>query len=161
MLTRAEAHALSGDLDSATDDLRTFLKAYTYYMNAEKQHVESTEKLIAFMRQKDPNDPSKKSKHDYDPRTVESGKFKKEINMKDLSEDQKDVLQGVLLAKRSLTIHEGSRWFDINRYKIEIYRRQIYDGTPVPIDTLKVDDPRRVFQIPQQMIVAGVEANPR
>lgn len=160
LLTRAEAHALSGDLVSATKDLDTFIRAFTYY-NASERHTESPEKLIEFMRLKDPNDPSKKTKHDYDPRSVETGKFKKEIHLEGLTEDQKDVIQGILLAKRALLVHEGTRWFDINRYKIEIYRRKIYDGTPVPTDKLEVDDLRRVFQIPQQMVVAGVKANPR
>lgn len=161
LLTRAEAYALAGNLDAATDDLRTFLKAYTSFMNKEARYVASTESLLEFMRMKDSSDPSKESVHDYDPRADVSGKFKKKINRIDLSEDQKDILQGVLLAKRSLTVHEGTRWFDINRYNIEIYRRKVYEGTPVPVDTLKVDDPRRVFQIPQQMIVAGVKPNPR
>lgn len=162
LMVRAEAHALSGDLVSATKDLDTFVKAFTYYYNSSK-HTTSPEELIAFMRISDPNYPNDptKSKHDYDPRSMETGKFKKPINRKDLSEDQKDVLQGILLAKRALTLHEGSRWFDINRYQIEIYRRKIYEGTPVPNDVLKVDDPRRVFQIPQQMVSAGMEANPR
>ncbi len=160
LLTRAEAYALSGDLVSATKDLDTFLRAFTYY-NASYRHTESPEKLIAFMRLEDTDDPSKKTKHEYDPKGVDPGKFKKEINLEGLTEDQKDVLQGILLAKRALTLHEGTRWFDINRYKIEIYRRKIYDGTPVPTDKLTVDDPRRVFQIPQQMVVAGMQANPR
>lgn len=161
LLTRAEAYALSGDLVSATKDLHTFLGAFTYQNGAAGKYTESPEKLIAFMRLEDTNDPSKKTKHDYDPKGVEPGKFKKEINLEGLTEDQKDILQGILLAKRALTLHEGTRWFDINRYKIEIYRRKIYDGTPVPTDKLTVDDPRRVFQIPQQMVVAGMQANPR
>lgn len=158
LLARAEAYALSGNLDAAVKDLDTFIRAFTYY-NSNARHTESKESLIAFMRL--PGDLEGTTKHDYNPQTVESGKFKKEIHLEGLSDDQKDVLQGILLAKRALNIHEGTRWFDINRYKIEIHRRKIFEGTPVVTDKLEVNDPRRVFQIPQQMVAAGVEPNPR
>lgn len=161
LLTRAEAYALSGNnsLDMATKDLDEFLRCFTDYTR--KSYTESAAALIAFMRQPDPGDETKTSIHDYDPRTTAKNKFKKPINLGGLTEDQKDVLQGILLAKRALTLHEGTRWFDINRYKIEIYNRKIYDGTPIPNDRLTVDDPRRVFQIPQQMVSAGMQPNPR
>lgn len=161
LVTRAEAYALSGDnyLDMATSDLDVFLQAFTNHSRA--SYTASADALIEFMRLPDDGDATKETIHDYDPRTTEKNKFKKPINLEGLTDNQKDVLQGILLAKRALTLHEGTRWFDINRYKIEIYNRKIYDGTPVPNDILTVDDPRRVFQIPQQMVSAGMEANPR
>lgn len=163
LLARAEAYALSGDLERATKDLATFVAAFTYnglnYNGGKITRDANT--LIDFMRQSDTDDATKTTKHDYDPRSTSNYKFKKPIHLEGLSEDQKDVLQGVLLAKRALNVHEGTRWFDVNRYKIEIYRRQIYDGIPVPTDKLTVDDPRRLFQIPQQMVAAGMQANPR
>lgn len=151
LINRAEAYALDGDLDNATKDLDTFTRVFTHYYT-DYRHTESKEKLISFVRN---------SSNEYDPMTGAGGKYKKEIHLEGISQDQKDVLQGILLMKRFLTLHEGSRWFDINRYKIEIYRRIIYDGTPMVTDKLTVDDPRRVFQIPQQMVVAGVQPNPR
>lgn len=159
LVSRAEAYALAGNLDKATADLDLFLTAFTYHNKAES--TASAAALIAFMRQADTEDTTKESIHDYDPRTTATGKFKKPINLEGLTADQKDVLQGILLAKRALTVHEGTRWFDINRYKIEIYKRKIYDGTPVPNDILTVNDLRRVFQVPQQMVSAGMQANPR
>lgn len=163
LLSRAEALALSGDLESATKDLATFLAAFTYYgaTYLDGKITRDAQTLISFMRQPDTDDATKTTKHDYDPRTTANNKFKKPINRTGLTEDQKDVLQGILLAKRALNTHEGTRWFDINRYKIEIYRREIYDGIPVPIDKLTIDDPRRAFQIPQQMVSAGMQPNPR
>lgn len=163
LLGRAEAYALAGELGLATKDLATFLTAYTYYnytFNGDPI-TKDANTLIAYMRQPDTGDASKTTIHDYDPRTTNNNKFKKPINLEGLTEDQKDVIQGILLAKRSLNLHEGTRWFDINRYKIEIYRRKIYDGSPVPNDKLTVDDARRAFQIPQQMVVAGMQPNPR
>lgn len=155
LLGRAEAYALNNELEKATADLATFLKAFTYYRDTfnGKMITEDAATLIAFMRQPD--------KFDYDPRSTSNNKFKKPINLESLTDDQKDVLQGILLAKRTLNIHEGTRWFDINRYKIEIYRREIHDGIPVPKDKLGVNDPRRLFQIPQQMVSAGMQPNPR
>ena len=55
------------------------------------------------------------------------------------------------------TIHEGLRWQDIKRYGIEISHNR--DG--LANDILKVDDPRRAMQLPQDVINAGLEANPR
>jgi len=54
-------------------------------------------------------------------------------------------------------VHEGLRWLDIKRYGIEISHNR--DGeTP---DVLTKDDLRRAWQLPQDVISAGVPGNPR
>ena len=148
LLERAEAYALSGDLDLATADLDTFVKAFTYYKAG---NTTSKEVLIAYYE----------GLENYDPLAYFKPSPKKAINLQGLSDDQKNVLHGILHAKRMLTVHEGHRWFDIRRYDIEIYRRIIEDGNIVLTDRLPVGDKRRTFQIPQQMVAAGIEANPR
>ena len=47
------------------------------------------------------------------------------------------------------------------RYGIEIYRRAIKDDNVTVYDTMKKEDPRRAIQLPDQVINAGIEANPR
>lgn len=70
---------------------------------------------------------------------------------------QENFIHCILHLRRVETIHEGLRWFDIKRYGIEISHNR--DGlTP---DVLTKDDPRRAFQLPQDVIDAGLEANPR
>ena len=60
-----------------------------------------------------------------------------------------------------MTLHEGLRWQDVKRYGIEIYRRAVKDGNITVYDTMKKDDPRRAIQLPENVIKAGITANPR
>lgn len=76
---------------------------------------------------------------------------------------QESLLQFVLLLKRVEGLQLGLRWFDINRYGIEIERRVIgMDGEPESYqDKLSVRDPRRAIQIPKKVTDAGYEPNKR
>ncbi len=76
---------------------------------------------------------------------------------------KESMLQCVLDFKRIQNLHEGTRWFDIKRYNIEIVRRVMgADGFPETVtDSLKAGDPRRAVQIPAKVIKAGLQANPR
>lgn len=71
--------------------------------------------------------------------------------------NQKEVIQCILHLRRIETIHEGLRWQDIKRYGIEISHNR--EG--LSNDILRVDDPRRALQLPQDVINAGLKANPR
>ena len=76
---------------------------------------------------------------------------------------QENMLQFILAMRRIETLHDGLRWFDIKRYGIEIPRRVCNaEGEPDYItDFLTKDDPRRVYQIPQDVRDAGFMPNPR
>lgn len=75
---------------------------------------------------------------------------------------QENLIHYVLQCRRILTLHEGLRWFDVKRYGIEVPRYQIQsDGSDKVLDILTKDDPRRALQIPQDVVAAGIEANPR
>ena len=74
-----------------------------------------------------------------------------------LSADQEAVIDCVLHFRRLETIHTGLRWHDLKRYGIEITHRQ---GTN-PVQTLIWNDDRRAIQLPQEVILAGMAANPR
>lgn len=71
------------------------------------------------------------------------------------------LIATVLQAKKSQFLQEGLRWFDVLRRKITVVHN-IYDiaGLETFIE-LKPDDPRRVFQLPQEVKLSGVELNPR
>ncbi len=71
----------------------------------------------------------------------------------------KDALVGSILNfKRQEFMHEGLRWLDILRLKIQVK----HTSTDGKIDvTLAPDDPRRVVQIPQDAVAAGLAPNPR
>lgn len=70
---------------------------------------------------------------------------------------QENFIHCILHLRRVETIHEGLRWYDIKRYGIEISHNR--EG--ISPDVLTKDDPRRAFQLPQDVIDAGLEANPR
>ncbi len=62
-----------------------------------------------------------------------------------------------------MTVGEGWRLQDVKRYGIVMYRRTLNDSRKViaVTDTMKEDDPRRAIQLPQDVITAGLPANPR
>ena len=76
---------------------------------------------------------------------------------------QESMLQCVLNFKRIETIHEGLRWFDVNRYGINITRRVMNQSSECDhvADSLGTKDLRRAVQLPFSIIAAGLEKNPR
>jgi len=74
-----------------------------------------------------------------------------------VSAAQKPFVHCVLHFRRMETLHDGLRWFDLKRYGIEITHKR---GTD-PLRTLTWDDDRRVIQLPQKVLIAGMTANPR
>lgn len=146
LLCRAEAYALKGEafLDKATEDINVWLASHTLNgLQVTTQDIVDYYGAIACM----PIDNS--------TRTV-----KKELNPRGFTVTegtQKEMIQCILHLRRIETIHEGLRWQDIKRYGIEISHNR--DGEAN--DVLKVDDPRRAIQLPQDVISAGLEANPR
>src|SRR5690606_27589015 len=67
------------------------------------------------------------------------------------------IVQCVLDFKRVDFIFEGQRWFDIIRHKLPVTHRT----TDNEILILGVNDPMRVFQIPQEAQSSGLALNPR
>lgn len=74
-----------------------------------------------------------------------------------LSADQKSFIKVISDARRRESYSDGSRWFDVRRYNLEIVHRSLERGDNV----LTVDDFRRQLQIPLMAISKGLEANPR
>ena len=84
------------------------------------------------------------------------------INLQEGS-DQECLLQTLLLIRRLEFLHEGMRWFDVKRYGITIYRREILAELNLltVTDTLEYRDPRQAIQLPFEVRGAGLQANPR
>jgi hypothetical protein len=70
---------------------------------------------------------------------------------------QRPLIHCVLHFRRIETMFDGYRWFDIKRYGIEIEHNIAGKGT----DKLVYNDLRRAIQLPQEVISAGLEPNPR
>jgi len=75
-----------------------------------------------------------------------------------ISSLQNGLLLTILDFKRVEFIFEGLRWFDLMRYKIPVVHTTADNKTTI---TLAPDDPRRVFQIPQEASLSGIALNPR
>lgn len=145
LLCRAEAYALKKQYDNATKDLSAFMKAYsTAGSLITRSKINSYYSAVAYYTLLKPT--AKKLLHpDF---TIEAG-------------EQENFINCTLHMRRILTIHQGLRWFDIKRYGIKIYRRTV-DKTPIIAqDSLMANDPRSAIQLPQNVINAGITANPR
>ena len=75
-----------------------------------------------------------------------------------MTSTQKPYINCVLHFRRIETMFDGYRWFDIKRYGIEI---QHNIGTATNTDNLTYNDLRRAIQLPQEVISAGLDPNPR
>lgn len=79
-----------------------------------------------------------------------------------LPDDGKRLIDCVLHFRRIETMFEGLRWFDIKRYGITVHHA--YRGPKeddIHHDYLQWNDPRRVLQIPLNVINAGYPSNNR
>ena len=72
-------------------------------------------------------------------------------------ETEESLYHCLLHMRRCEMIMDGMRWQDIKRFGIEIAHNRA-GTTP---DILRKDDLRRAFQLPDDVISAGLEANPR
>ena len=78
-----------------------------------------------------------------------------------LTDDREAIIKLILESKKAEFLQEGIRWLDILRHRLTV-RHNFYNTAGV--ETFKdmgPDDLRRVFQIPQQSVLAGVALNPR
>ncbi len=159
LLVRAEAKVMLEQYDQAMADLSLWytshcLPEFTYKGKKYTLPKLTREKINTFF-----------AALPYAPvvSTVEGGKdrsIKKVLHPQGftVSEgEQENFIHCVLHFRRLETLFEGQRWIDIKRYGIEVG----HNRDNMEADILKVGDPRRVFQLPIDVIKAGLQANPR
>ncbi|MCH5329004.1 MAG: RagB/SusD family nutrient uptake outer membrane protein, partial [Coprobacter sp.] len=147
VLCRAEASLLKDapDIDRAMADINVLLNSMAGITKTSEEIV-TYYKNLRFM-----------------PTTLKSDSeraIKKRLNPQGFTfadENVENMIQCVLHLRRVLTVHEGLRWNDIKRYGIEVTHTR--DG--LPDEVLTVDDRRRAIQLPQEVITAGLQPNPR
>ena len=149
LLVRAEAKILKKDYDGAVEDLNTWLHNITT-----TTFVLTKDNIVAFYNRMNYAtwNASTPKKHLHPAFEIDAE-----------GSDQEAMLQFLLHMRRIETAHLGLRWFDVKRYGIEIWRRQMNaSGNPQTLkDVLTVDDERRAVQIPQKVVDAGYQPNPR
>lgn len=145
-MDRAEAYVMTNQEDKAVADINSLLGTLAG-VSSTKDQIVSYYNGLSYMRVPLRSD---------DDRTI-----KKHLNPQGFSlpayDDAEPLIQCVLHLRRVLSVHEGLRWYDIKRWGIEI--GHVRSGNTE--DVLTVDDPRRAIQLPQEVITAGLEANPR
>lgn len=147
LLERAEAYALSGQYDKAVADINSELEAFS--VGGVQLTLDDIKAYYKGIEYYTPENPT--------PKKALHPKFAIE------SETQEPLLQCILHLKRIVTVHEGFRLQDVKRYGIEMYRRTFntsFELTDVT-DSMPAGDPRLAIQLPQDVINAGLEANPR
>jgi len=149
LLCRAEAYILQAqpDYTKAVADINTWISTHSKSTTpVTKSSIVNFYNALPYMPLQITNDSERGIKKPLHPQgfTVAAG-------------DQENLIQCILHLRRVETMHEGLRWFDIKRYGIEIAHNR--DG--FSDDVLKVSDPRRAIQLPQDVISAGLTPNPR
>lgn len=146
-LCRAEAYAMKQQYEKAVEDINLWLYGNT--RNQAEVTVDNVVKKYGDMAYMGPVVASP------------SGSPKKPLNPLGftLADDgkQESFIQCILHMRRCETIQEGHRWMDIKRWGIEI----AHNREGLAPDVLLKDDPRRAFQLPADVIDAGLQANPR
>ena len=164
ILNRAEAYALKGDHVKAMADLTTWMHAFTtttgsvdaaMLANTYGPASGSGSSIGGLI-------PSSSSGMNYYTPTEPTAKKRLDPDFEIPTLADSILIHAVLHARRVTCLHEGLRWFDVKRYGIEIYRRNVKDESYITVyDTLKKDDPRRAIQLPSHVITAGITPNPR
>lgn len=148
LLERAEAYALTNQIDKAVADINVWMKT-SLTTGAQYTKQEILDYMTPITKTKFPatglDDMTVKNELHPQGFTVTAG-------------EQEEIIQFILHLKRVETIHEGGRWMDIKRYGIEI--THLVEKDPANPFLLTVDSPKRALQLPAEVITAGLQANP-
>jgi len=75
--------------------------------------------------------------------------------------EKEALITAILDAKKSQFLQEGIRWFDLMRKNMTVVHNHIDANGNETFTELKPDDPRRLFQLPVEVKLSGIELNPR
>lgn len=148
LLVRAEAYALKGELNKSLEDVNAEMSAFMPHASA--LTLSGIESFYTSLDYYTPEYPT--------PR------YELHPNALTISGDtQESLIDCILQLRRLVTIHEGFRLQDVKRYGITMYRIRLDESNQVEAvtDQMNANDPRLAIQVPQDVIDAGLEANPR
>lgn len=152
LLVRAEAYAMKKDYASAIADMNTWISNHCISSAGYYPRPTLTEESInAFIENLSYAEPTAVEKarsirKKFNPQgfTVEAG-------------TQENILEMILQMRRIETMYQGMRFLDLKRYGIEFGHPIEGEDTQV----FKAGDLRGAIQLPNDVINAGIEANPR
>lgn len=153
ILCRAEAYVLSSrhDYVKALEDINNWIVYHS--VMSEDEGADLTVDALNGFYDNLPYEPALVN-------TVSDRSLKKKLNPEGFTVDpgtEENLIQLILQLRRLEGLQEGLRWHDLKRYGIEFSHNRAGN---VPL-VLTKDDPRRAIQLPQDVINAGMKANPR
>jgi hypothetical protein len=171
LLNRAEAYALTNQNAKALADINIWtgnfiadsVKYNTYKYDENWNYIYATAATNNVLTMQSINDWAKKYDYYRPERPMPRKHLHPEwINLTEGS-DQENLIQCLLLIRRIEFLHEGMRWFDIKRYGMKIYRREINTSLNALTltDSMSYRDPRQAIQIPFEVRGAGLQGNER
>ncbi|MCH5715946.1 RagB/SusD family nutrient uptake outer membrane protein [Niabella hibiscisoli] len=78
-----------------------------------------------------------------------------------VTDDKEALIKTILQFKQVAFMGEGMRWMDMLRHRIPSVHLHVAANGAETNETLEPDDNRRMFQIPQEAKLSGIEQNPR
>lgn len=143
LLNRAEAYVHLEQYENAIRDLNMVFSTRTQDWNEAVDGV-TMQKALAFynLLPEDDEQETQEGLRQYPP-------------------EKQAMLNVVLDLKKAEFIFEGLRWFDVIRHDITVEHNFLSITGDEEIRTLEPGDLRRVFQIPEEALLSGVELNPR
>ena len=156
LLSRAEAYIMLGRYNEALADVNLWRQNVT--VSSLEFTVESANLFFNGINYYDGEGYKPTLKHKLNPAS----------QLYDVSSDKtkENMIHLLLYCRRLETLSQGLRWFDVKRWGIDIFRYTLDANSTVSdfansVVKLPYDDPRRALQIPDDVLVAGYEPNPR
>lgn len=78
-----------------------------------------------------------------------------------IDDPKEGLIKTILESKKAEFLEEGIRWMDIVRSRLTVKHNVYSNAGAETFMELKPDDPRRLFQLPSEVKLSGVELNPR
>lgn len=153
LLCRAEAYAMKKDYENAVKDINTWIVSHTMEKNGTATRPTMTVESIKEFIENLPYAP-------VTPRTKLERSIRKTFHPQGFTVEagtQEDILQFILQMRRVETLYQGLRFLDIKRYGIE-FSHEVDEENPI---VFKAGDLRGAIQLPDDVIEAGLPANPR
>lgn len=155
IIERAEAYCLSGKLNEAVQDINTWIRTHCKGgVNAEAVPVMTVKSITEYVSAMD---YAKREPDGNRDRSMRKHMHPQGFSIDAEGSDQECMLQFILHMKRLETCFHGIRFHDVKRYGIE-YAHLLSGETA---EVFIRGDYRGAVQIPNTVIVAGLEGNPR
>lgn len=150
LLTRAEANIMLKQNGEALADMNIWVRAQVKPGSFTSLTEASVNAWANGIRYYTPFAPTPKKAFDEPAFGVSSG-------------TQENMCHALLYMRRIETLHMGLRLFDVKRYGITVSRRKLSGISSVGMvtDVLRPRDPRCAIQLPDDVIAAGLQPNPR